>query len=103
MKNCIWKVAPDGGFYARKSVDPGQLLLITPTPDLTPLREWTIERLRANASRWQDLQNELRPELWREPHLNNVIRDLRKQGIIEGTDYKGSFSAKANPLLRLRD
>lgn len=62
-----------------------------------------FNRLSANPRRWQDLQNDIRPELWREPHLNNVIRELRKQGIIEGTDYEGSFSAKANPLLRLRD
>src|SRR5262249_2991871 len=38
------KLAPDGGYYARKSVDPGQLLLITPTPNLTSLRDWMLER-----------------------------------------------------------
>lgn len=101
MKDCIWKVAPDGGYYARKSSDPGQLLLITPTPDLTLLRDWVLERLKAEPRRWQDLQNELRPELWRETQLNQTIRALRKEGRIEATDYKGSFSAKANPLLRL--
>jgi three-Cys-motif partner protein len=102
MKDCIWKAAPDGGFYARKSVDPGQLLLITPTPDLDPLRRWVLQRLEANARRWQDLQTDLRAELWREPQLNEVVRELRKQGRIRSTDYTGAFSAKANPLLHLQ-
>ena len=102
MKDCIWKVAPDGGYYARKSVDPGQLLLITPAPDMTSLREWVVERLKAKPRRWQDLQEELRPELWRKPQLNEVVRELCSAEHVEATHYQGSFSAKANPLLRLR-
>ena len=34
MKDCIWKVCPYGGFYARKSHDPAQAVLITPEPNL---------------------------------------------------------------------
>ena len=75
--------------------------LITPTPDLSSLREWTLEKLGAQPRRWKDLQAELRPELRREPQLNDVVRELRKQGSITATDYKGMFSAKANPLLQL--
>lgn len=101
MKDCIWKVAPDGGFYARKSVDPGQLLLITREPDLTLLRAWVLARLRIKPRRWQELQDELRPELWREPQLNEVVRALRKEGAIQATAYTGLFAPKANPLLRL--
>lgn len=101
MKDCVWKVAPDGGYYARKSVDPGQQLLIMPEPDLTPLREWVIARLKAKPRRWQDLQADLRPELWREPHLNDMIRTLRKEGVVVGTDFQGVFSAARNPLLSL--
>jgi three-Cys-motif partner protein len=103
MKDCIWRVAPDGGYYARKSVDPGQLLLITPAPDLRPLRIWVLERLKVQPRRWRDLQTELRPELWREPQLNDVIRALQKEQIIEATDYEGPLSVKANPLLRMRE
>jgi three-Cys-motif partner protein len=102
MKECMWKVAPDGGYYARKSVYPGQLVLIGPTPDLRPLREWVLERLKAQPHRWRELQVDIRPELWREPQLNQVIRDLRNEGTIEATDYEGMFSPKANPILRLR-
>jgi len=101
MKDCLWKVVPDGGYYARKSADPGQLLLITPVPDLTPLRNWVLQRLGAQPRRWRDLQTELRPELWREPQLNQVIRTLRAEGTIEAREYSGPFSLKANPLLRI--
>ena len=45
MKDAIWKVAPDGGYYARKSVDIAQQLLIEPEPDLAPLRDWVRHRL----------------------------------------------------------
>ena len=102
MKDCMWKVAPDGGYYARKSSDPGQQFLITPTPDLEPLRSWVKEKLKAQPSRWQDLVTQLRPELWREPHLNSVIRELRKAGTIEAHDFQPPFSQKANPLLTLK-
>ncbi len=101
IKDCIWKVAPDGGYYARKSVDPGQLVLISPTPDFRPLRTWVLDKLSARARRWSELQEELRSEIWREPHLNDVIRKIHKAGEISASDYEGKFSAKANPLLQL--
>jgi hypothetical protein len=103
MKDCMWKVAPDGGYYARKSTDPGQLLLITPTLDPRPLRSWVLARLNTQPRRWSELQEELRPELWRVTHLNEVVRVLRREGVILAEDYEGSFSAKANPLLRIND
>lgn len=101
MKDCMWKVAPDGGYYARKSVDPGQLVLISPTPDPAPLRQWAVERLRAQPRRWHELQEDLRSELWREPQLKAVIRELRKEGVISASEYEGTFSFKADPWLRL--
>jgi hypothetical protein len=57
--------------------------------------------LKAQPSRWQDLDTELRPQLWREPQLNQVIRTLRAEGTIEAREYSGPFSPKANPLLRI--
>lgn len=99
MKDCMWKVAPDGGYLARKSVDTGQLLLISSEPDLEPLTEWTLQRLKKGPRRWQDLHKDIRPELWRETHLNDVVRELRRSKKIAATDFEGKFSAKANPLL----
>ncbi|MPZ21454.1 MAG: three-Cys-motif partner protein TcmP [Luteitalea sp.] len=101
MKDCVWSIAPHGGFYVRKSDNPNQQVLITPQPDLAPVKAWMLKQLRDGPKRWQDLHAALRPEPWRETHLNSVIRELRRQGIVTADDYRGRFGSKANPLLRL--
>ena len=101
MKECIWKVCPEGGFCARISDDPNQQFMITPEPDLSPLREWIVDKLKEEPARWQDLIEKIRQELWRTSHLNQVVRDLRKEGIIEGRDYRSRFAPKNNPELYL--
>lgn len=103
MKDCMWKVCPEGGFYARKSDDPAQQFLITPAPDLGPLKEWLVEKLSQGCKRWQDLVNDVRGEVWREAHLNKVIRELRKEGKIVANDYQGNFHPSNNPRLCLLD
>jgi three-Cys-motif partner protein len=99
MKDCIWKACPDGGFYASKSDNPRQRLLIQPEPDLTPLRDWVKERLTGGPKRWQRLIEDLREELWLEKHLNEMIRTMRKSKDIVADGYTGPFAPKNNPLL----
>jgi len=99
MKDCIWKVCPEGGFYVRKSDNRSQQFLITPEPDLTPLRDWVLSRLSQNPQHWQKLIEDLRPEIWRSPHLNSVIRDLRRERMIVS---EGKFLPSSNPLLSIR-
>jgi hypothetical protein len=101
MKDCVWKVAPHGGFFVRKSDNPNQQHLITPEPDLAPLRAWAIARLRQGPARWQALYGPLRSEPWREVQLNEVIRALRREGLLDVEDCTGRFGPAANPLLRL--
>lgn len=103
MKDCMWKVCPDGGFYARATDDPKQNYLITPTPDLTPLRKWLIDKLREKPMRWQDIIEDLKLQIWRKPHLRQVIQELRKEKIIDGRKHKGHkrFVPKQNPELFL--
>lgn len=96
MKDCMWKVCPEGGFYARKG---NQQLLIQPAPDLRPLREWVLAKIEAGPIRYQDLHIEVLPEIWRPTQVNKMVSTLRKEGEIEGRDYSGKFSGKANPLL----
>ena len=96
MKDCIWSVCPDGGFYVRKSDDPNQEYLIEPEPNLSPLENWVLSQL---PSRWRNLEKPLRATLWRKPHLNQVVRNLRRDGIIEGRKYEGRFTPSANPEL----
>ena len=102
MKDCIWKVAPDGGFTVRRSTDPRQSLLITPDPDMTPLRDWLFSRLREGPSRWRDLEAAIRQELWRSTHLKSLIRELRLNGTILADKYSGRFNFKNNPRLSLK-
>ena len=101
MKDCMWKVCPDGGFYASKNLDPAQQLLITPTPDLAPLETWVLERLREAPGRWSQIEAELRETLWRGPQLNKVIRDFVADGTLEATEHEGRPTRKADPVLGL--
>ena len=102
MKDCIWKVCPDGGFYARRSDNPNQTLLITPEPNLADLEEWLLRQLEGGPKRWSELTEAIRGELWRSKHLNEVIRRLRRRKTISATEYSGRFSQKADPLLELK-
>ena len=101
IKDCVWSICPDGGYYARKSDDFSQPMLIQPEPDLRPLREWVLARVRVRPYRWTELEEAIRAELWRTTHLNQMIRELRREDTIVAEGFSGKFSAKANPLLRL--
>ena len=99
MKTVIWKSCPDGGFSASKSNNPRQRLLIERTPNLEPLRRWVIDRLSSRPRKWAELTNGILAELWLEKHLNQVIREMGKDGVI--TSSNGKFFASNNPELRL--
>jgi three-Cys-motif partner protein len=103
MKDCMWAVCPDGGFYARRSDNPNQTMLIEVEPNLGPLDEWLTEQLNLGASRWATLSERIRDHLWRQVHLSQVIRKRRREGTVVASDFSGRFSEKANPLLRLAE
>lgn len=101
MKKCMWDVCPQGGFYASKTDNPKQALLIEPEPDLTLLQQWVSERLSAGPKRWSVLTEEVRGELWLGKHLNGVIRSMWVNGEIVADDYSGKFAQSKNPRLTL--
>lgn len=103
MKDCMWAVCPDGGFYARRSDNPQQTMLIEKEPDLRPLDEWLVEQLTPGPLRWLTLSERIRDQLWRQVHLSQLIRKRRNEGSIIPSDYTGRFSEKANPLLTLHE
>ena len=98
MKDCVWKICPTGDFAVSKSTDPGQQFLIEQEPDLTPLRTWTLARLSSAPQKWSALEDLLRQEMWLNKHLSEVVRELRRSGVIEA-QQEGRFSRKADPLL----
>ena len=99
MKECIWRVAPGGDFEIRQSDDPRQPLLIKPDPDLTPLREWLLERLHQRSHARRELKQELRPTPWLPTHLKQVIDDSLKEKEIE--ESAGTLSLAAHQQLPL--
>jgi len=103
MKECVWKACPHGGYYASKSDNPAQMMLIEPEPDLSPLRSWIRNQLTSHPKRWSELTESLRRELWLGKHLNECIRDMRKSGLLVAESFEGRFSQKSNPLLRLSE
>jgi len=101
MKECMWKTCPQGGFYASKSENPKQAILLQPEPDLLPLHVWLAERLSAGPKHWQALTAEIREELWLAKHLNGVIRSMYRAGEIVADGYTGQFAQTRNPRLQL--
>jgi len=98
MKECAWKVAPDGSFEVLQRDNPKQPLLVTPSPDLTSLRTWVIELLRQQPRSRENLRHALRSELWLPTHLNQVIGELLARREIE-EDGAGNLSPAAQRLL----
>ncbi len=96
MKECMWKVAPDGGFEVLQQNDPRQPLLITPSPNLEPLREWLLERLERRPHKRDELYRELRSTPWLPSHPRKLARQLRKEGNLD-------FDAASDHRMRIHD
>jgi hypothetical protein len=106
IKECSWKVFPDGQFVARKSDNPDQPFLFEQEPNLSPLRAWVLAKLSQGPRRWRDLHDEVRSEWWLPKHVNAMLKQLRNDGTIKADPVPGktpglAFTATANPVLRL--
>ena len=101
MKDCVWKVCPDGDFSARKMDNSDQLLLFSEGPDLDSLKEWVCDKLRERPHRWQEFHGLIRPLIWQKSHVNKIISNLRKDKVITASKYEGRCVPSANPLLSL--
>jgi hypothetical protein len=97
-------VSPAGGFMVRHFDNPDQQFLIKPEPDLRPLRDWVLNWLSRRPERWQDLHAAVRPEWWLPKHVDEVVRELKKEGVITVDEVPGRrFGAAANPVLSSRN
>lgn len=101
MKECMWKICPDGDFIAKKTDDIFQQSLFVMEPDWSLLQDWVIEKLAKQPMRWNQLIDEVRHEIWRDTHLNKIIRQFYKDKVIIASDYSGQFAKTDNPLLSL--
>jgi hypothetical protein len=48
------------------------------------------------------LTDERREELWLEKHLDEVIRDMRRDDDLDAKEFTGKFPQTNNPLLSIR-
>lgn len=106
MKECSWRIFPDGEFVARKSDRPDQQFLFEREPNLDPLRDWILARLAKRPHRWQELHDAVRSEWWLKTHVNTMVKKLKTDGVITFVPIPGLSAAKActitaNPILRL--
>ena len=104
MKECSWKIFPDGEFVARRSDNPDQPFLFEREPDRIPLRNWILGRLTQHPHRWRELHDAVRGEWWLEKHVNTAVKDLKQEGRIAADPVAGktpgrAFTVTANPVL----
>ena len=101
MKQCLWKICPNGHFAVRAKDDPGQQMLFPQEYNEEELERWVKAKLKEEPLRWEQLIELVRHEIWIPSQLNKVIRRLRKKKIIVATSYSGRFTKNSNPLLAL--
>lgn len=100
IKEAIWSVTPDGSFTAFEHHHPDQPVLVTPEPNLTPLKEQLKNHFEGREVKLETIYKWLLDRLYRKKHLHEVLRDLRDNGEIECTGYEGRFAFKKNPLVK---
>ncbi len=105
MKDAIWSVIPDGSFSAYEKDRPEQLVLLVPEPELHAFEKEIRSKLSMKAIHYTELINwmEVTKSPYRDKHLNDVIKKMKKNRMVECSDYEGRFGFEKNPLIRLRE
>lgn len=97
MKYCVWKICDMNEELRFCAPYGSQQYLIKPQPDLSPIREWVLAQLPCT---WKNLHVRCLREVWRDVHVNEVVKQLRKEGKVGiAPGYPGPFTIAANPLL----
>jgi three-Cys-motif partner protein len=97
MKEVLWSITPDGSFTAVEKNRPEQLVLVTPEPDLDPLKDRLWECFAGQEVYVEDLYKWLVGELYCKRHLHAVLNDYHERGVVE---FIGARAYTQNPLLR---
>lgn len=86
MKECVWRLCPDGSMNVRRSENPNQFFLVEPEPDLAPLAKWVLARLESGSVPMDSLREDLRSTVWLPKHLRQVETEMRELGRIVRRD-----------------
>lgn len=100
MKQAIWSTLPSGEFTAYQSDNPYQGLLIKPEPDLSPLEDRVWEVCTGRQIYYEELLKEINliETIYLEKHLNEILRRLKNEKIIDASGYERRFAFRENPL-----
>ena len=98
MKESMWAVVPDGSFTAYQRDNPDQPVLIEPEPNLEPLKDLLWSNFVGQQVYMEEIYDWLLRELYLKKHVHQVLRDYRKQGIVDFINYEGRFAFEKNPL-----
>ena len=99
MKESMWAVVPDGSFTAYERDNADQLVLIEPKPDLRPLKDMLWKQFAGKQVRMEKIDDWSLHTLYREKHVQEIIRDYQKRNIIDASGYSGRFGVKKSPLI----
>ena len=99
MKEAMWSVKPDGVFTAHERHSPKQLVLISPEPDLEPLRRTLWARFAGCRINMAEMYDWLLSQLYLPRHLHRVLRIYRRRSVVEFHDYDGRFAFGKNPTV----
>ena len=102
MKSCQWSLFPDGDFRVRSTSDPWQPLLFELEANMAPVREWALAKLKERPTRWSELHAAVRAEDWLETHVNEVVKQLKKEGRIAADPVPEGRKRARSRSLRIR-
>jgi len=97
IKSAIWSVTPDGSFATHEAHEPGQLILIVPDPELSPLRIALAKEYSGQTVNMEELYDWLLYQPYLRKHLHKCLKEMQSQSLLEFTGYQGSFAFSRNP------
>lgn len=99
MKEAMWNVEPSGTFAAHERDHPDQLVLVSPEPDLAPLRDRLWSEFAGREVRMKAIYDWLSGELYLRKHVHQIIRDYRKRKLLDCSGYDDRFAFGKNPVV----
>jgi len=99
MKEAIWSVIPDGSFTAYERDNPGQLVLISPDPDLRTLESIIWKNFRGKSVRMDEIYEVVDSTLYLRKHIHKIIKNYLDKNRVTATGYTGRFAFSNNPVI----
>jgi three-Cys-motif partner protein len=99
MKEAIWSVIPDGSFTAYERDNPGQLVLISPDPDLRYLESIIWKNFHGKNVRMEEIYEVVDSTLYLRKHIHKIIKNYLDKNRVTASGYTGRFAFSNNPII----